>query len=139
MATPEDVCAALAAQISANVAGLRGQTDGFTVANPPVAVVLPAQGQFIDYLIAEQTGLADYTYRVVILVSKASGRAGTLQLYAYMATRGASSVPAAILADPTLGHVVDYAVPVEAIYAPQINWAGVDYMGAEIIVKVGAE
>ena len=61
------------------------------------------------------------------------------ELDGYLAPAGASSVPAAILADPTLGGVCDFCIPTEAVFADTINWAGIDYMGAEIICRAGAE
>lgn len=139
MATPSAVRAALASVISANVAGLRGQTDPEQIANPPVAIVLPAQGTYINYAVSLEHGVWEVFIRVVILVSRASMRAGIAQLDGYLAPGGTASVPAAILKDPTLGGVTDFCVPVQATAPIDISWAGVDYLGAEIICQAGAE
>ena len=137
MSSPAEIRAALATYITANVPGLRGLTDPGTIANPPVAVVLPAQGTYIDYTVALNTGITDVNLRVVILVSRASERVALPLLDDYLDPH--SGVPAAILKDPTLGGVVDYVVPVEAIVPGDITWAGVEYLGAEIVCRAGAE
>ena len=139
MAAPSVIRAALAAFITTNVPGLRGLTDPGSIANPPVAVVLPAQGTYIDYAVAFEHGVSEITVRVVILVSRASERTAIVQLDGYLAPAGAGSVPAAILEDPTLGGACDYCIPQEAIFVGDINWAGIDYLGAEIICRAGAE
>lgn len=137
--TPLAIREALAEFITANVAGLRGQTDPGTVANPPVAVVLPAQGTYIDYTAALNPRLADITIRILILVSRASDRVAIEQLDGYLAPYGASSVAAAILANDTLGGACDYCIPQQATGPTPISWAGIDYFGAEIICRAGAE
>jgi hypothetical protein len=138
MSTPAAVREALAAYITANVTGLRALTDPGSIANPPVAVVLPPQGTYINYTVALDQGVWDPMIRVVIIVSRASERVATPLLESYLAPYGASSIPAAILADPTLGGACDYCVPVESVFLGEVNWAGVDYFGAEIICQAGA-
>jgi hypothetical protein len=139
MTSPSEVREALAAFITANITGLRGLTDPGSIANPPVAVVLPAQGTYIDYTVALEHGVTEANLRVVILVSRASERTAMPLLDGYLAPYGPSSIPAAILADPTLGGACDYCIPAEAIFSGEINWAGIDYFGAEIICRAGAE
>ena len=139
MGTPAAIRAALAAQITANVAGLRSVTDPGTVVNPPVIVVLPAQGTYIDYLVAQPPHVYDITIRVVILVSRASERAMLPVLDGYLAPSGATSIPAAILKDPTLGGVTDYCIPQMALGPADITWSGIDYLGAEITCQAAAE
>ena len=139
MSTPSEVREALAAFITANIPGLRALTDPTSIANPPVAVILPPRGTYINYTVAMNQGVWDPTIRVVILVSRASERIATPLLESYLAAYGPSSIPAAILKDPTLGGACDYCVPVESVFTGEINWAGVDYFGAEIICQAGAE
>lgn len=136
--TPEQIAQAIAT-FCQNVSGLRTVTDPTTITNPPVAAVLPPTGTFIDYRVALEHGIAAYSWRIVILVSRSHDRSTLPQLYGYLATSGSMSIPAAILTDPTLGHTVDYCVPVEATGPHDIVWAGVDYLGAEILVEAGAE
>ena len=139
MATPTQIRAALAAQINAAIPGLRIVTDASTVVSPPVIIVLPAQGTYINYLVAEPPGMYDITIRVVVLVSMASERAQLPILDAYLAPSGPSSIPAAILADPTLGNITDYCIPSEASGPAEITWSEVAYLGAEITCTAGAE
>ncbi len=139
MGTPSQIRDALAAHIDAAIPGLRGLTDPGSIANPPVAVVLPGQGTYIDYTVALEHGVYDISIRVVVLVSRASERTGMELLDGYLAPAGASSVAAAILADETLGGVTDYCIPQEATFPGTISWSGVDYFGAEIICTAAAE
>jgi len=138
MSTPVQIREALAAQINDAIPGLRALTDPGSIANPPVAVVLPAQGAYIDYTVAFESRVYEINVRVILLVSRASERTGVALLDGWLAPAGSGSVPQAILADPTLGGVTDYCIPQEAIFAGDINWAGVDYFGAEIICRAGA-
>jgi hypothetical protein len=139
MTSPSEVREALAAYITANITGLRGLTDPGSIANPPVAVVLPVQGTYIDYTVALEHGVTEINLRVVILVSRASERTAMPLLDGYLAPYGTSSIPAAILKDPTLGGACDYCIPQEAIFDGEINWAGIDYFGATVICRAGAE
>ena len=139
MTSPGVIREALATFITANVPGLRALTDPGSIANPPVAVILPAQGTYIDYALALEHRVTELNLRVVVLVSRASERIAIAELDAYVAPYGGSSIPAAILTDPTLGGACDYCIPVEAVFAADVNWAGVDYMGAEITCRAGAE
>ena len=139
MSTPSEVREALAAFITANISGLRALTDPTSIANPPVAVILPPRGTYIHYTVAMNQGVWDPTIRVVILVSRASERIATPMLESYLAAYGPSSIPAAILKDPTLGGVVDFCVPVESSILGDVNWGGVDYFGAQIILEAGAQ
>ena len=138
MSTPSEVREAVADFITANV-GLRTLTDPGSIANPPVAVVLPPQGLYINYKVALDTAVWDPMVRVVILVSRASERIAMPLLESYLQPYGATSIPAAILKDPTLGGVVSYCVPAESSLLGDVNWGGVDYFGAEIILEAGAQ
>ena len=60
-------------------------------------------------------------------------------LESYLQPYGATSIPAAILKDPTLSGVVDFCVPVESSFLATVNWAAVDYYAAEIILEAGAQ
>ena len=130
---------ALAAQITANVTGLRATALMAGAPNPPTAVIIPARGTFLDYTVTLETGVADYALEVVLLVSYADERAAQNQLDSYLATTGAASVPAAILKDPSLGGVVDYVTPESAVDYGLIEWAGVQFLSARILVTVGTK
>jgi hypothetical protein len=137
MASMAAVRAALAAQIAANVTGLRATGLMTGQVSPPMAVVLPARGTFLSYEETFEPGVADYPLEVVLLVSYADERAAQGQLDGYLSATGASSVPAAILKDPTLGGTVDYCVPESAADYGLLDWAGVSYLSARIVVTAG--
>jgi hypothetical protein len=139
MSSPLAIREAVAAYLPTAITGLRAGTDPGTIANPPVALVLPAQGTYIDYTVALNPHLYDVRIRVVILISRASERAGFELLDQYLEPYGASSIVAAILANPTMSGACDYVVPQQASGPGAISFAGIDYWGAEIICTVGAE
>lgn len=141
--SPLAIREALAAMITATSASwpvpLRSSADPGTIANPPVAIVLPGQGTYIDYTQAMNARVYDVTIRVLILISRASERAGFDLLDTYLEPYGTSSVAAAILANETLSGACDYIVPVQATGPTPISFAGIDYFGAEIICRAAAE
>ena len=47
------------------------------------------------------------------------------------------SIPAAIAADPTLGGLVQWCVPVSVSSYGLVQWAGVGHMGARLQVQAG--
>jgi hypothetical protein len=138
MAVLSDVRTALAAAVD-NVPGLRatGQMSGEI--NPPVAVIVPARGTFISYSETFEQNVVDMSLEIVLLVSYADERAGQLLLDGYLSATGASSVRAAIAADPTLGGVVDWATLEQADGYGMISWGGIDYLGARLQVTLGTE
>ena len=140
MSSPLAIREALAAYLDNNaVEGLRAGTDPGSLANPPVALVLPAQGLYVDYTAALNPRLYDVVVRIVILVSRASERAGFALLDGFLAPYGATSIAAAILANDTLSGACDYIIPVQANGPTPISFAGIEYFGAEIICRAAAE
>ena len=137
MASMAAVRAALAAQIAANVAGLRATGLMTGQVSPPMAVVVPARGTFLSYTETLEPGVADIPLEVVLLVSYADERAAQNALDGYLSATGALSVPAAILKDPTLGGAVDFCVPESADSYGLIDWAGVSYLSARVLVTAG--
>src|ERR1700722_10553524 len=95
--SPEAVRAAIADYIAANIPGLRSMTDPGSIANPPLVVVLPAQGTYINYLECLEHGVFEMTIRITVLVSRAIERVAMTQVDSYLAPYGTLSVPAAIL------------------------------------------
>ena len=138
MAVLSDVRAALAAAVD-NVPGLRATGSMAGEISPPVAVVVPARGPFITYGETMEAGVADYELEVILLVSYADERSGQLLLDGYLSATGPNSVRAAVAADPSLGQVVDYAVVTVAQDYGLIDWAGVQYLGARLLVTAGTQ
>lgn len=129
------VRAALAAQLSAKITGLRAVANRNAQISPPAAVVMPVTGTFVRYSTTFQAS-ADLTLRAILLVAEGDSSSGQDLLDPYLATTGAQSVYAAVQADPTLGGVVDSAAVVEATAYGLMNWAGIDYLACHFIVTV---
>ena len=136
MATLTEIRDALAAQISALVPGLRTAATVPATINPPVAVITPNPAALINYLEVLSSTVATWTMRVYIIVGTVSDRSAQTMLDAFLAPTGGSSVPAAINSDPTLGGVVEYAVPTAAQRYGELQYAGIAYLGCEILVDV---
>lgn len=139
--TPAQLRVGIASYLTAHVPGLRAITDGESVPSPPVAVVLPAPGKYIDYQVSfgPQGGAYNWSTRIIVLVSRGDVRAGTVALDGFLSSHGATSIAAALAADPSCGGVADFVVPVEAAWEGSILWAGEEYMGGTITLDVGAE
>jgi len=145
---PGAIRAGIAAYITAHVTftdgsgktqRLRGLTDGETIASPPVAVVIPPAGQYINYEVSVETGVAEYFFRILVLLSKGDVRANTALLDAFLSPEGTSSIAAAINADTTIGGVADYVHPVDANWLGNVEWAGQEYFAGQITVQAAAE
>jgi hypothetical protein len=148
--TPAQLRAGVAAYLAAHVTytdttgvsqPLRTYTDGETIIEPPCALILPQTGKYIDYLVSfgPQGAAYDWSTRIIVLISKADVRTGTIALDGFLATHGPTSIPAALTADPTCGGVADFVVPVEAQWMGNLEYAGQEFMGGTITLDVGAE
>lgn len=130
---------ALASQITAHT-GLRALGQARDSVNPPCAVILPGQpfityGKTMDY-----SGAADMNLVILVIISDAAPVEKTqraLDAYLGVGANEAASIPNAILADPTLGHVVHFCEPVSAGSYGRIEYAGIVYFGARIDCSVG--
>jgi hypothetical protein len=130
------VRAALAAQLAAQIPGLRVSASRSAQVNVPAAVVLPAPGTVVSYK-ETMDGSADLYLRVVVLVGEGDSSSGQDLMDPYLSTTGGQSIYAAVQADPTLGGVVSYADVWEASGYGMIPWGGVDYLGCSFTVRVG--
>ena len=129
------VRAALATYLTSSI-GLRATPNRFAQINPPMAVVMPQTGSFIRYstTLDQET---DYSLRAIILVSEGDSLSGQDNLDAYLSPTGPNSVYAAVQRDPTLGGVVSFAVVVEATAYGLMNFQGIDYLAAHLVLNVG--
>lgn len=138
MSTLAQIRQALAKQIS-TIPGLVAATYVQGSPNPPVAVVLPATGDALDYTVTMpgSDDVIDAHMRVVLAVGTVADQAATELLDGYLNPGGPQSVRAAIEADPTLGGVVDFAVATGAGRYMMLDWAGAEYLSAEVYVDIG--
>lgn len=100
---------------------------------PPAAVVRRRSSQFD----VTMDGLVDTGWGVTLFVSFANTDVATDQLDEYLDSSGASSIKAAIDADPTLGGVVDFARVANAEGDRVLNYAGTDYLSVEFVIEIG--
>ena len=126
---------ALADTLTARI-GLRATANRFAQINPPMAVIMPQTGTFIRYS-TTMDAETDYSLRVIMLVSEGDSLSGQDLLDGYLSPSGASSIYAAIQAAPTLGGVVSFAAVIEAAAYGLMNFQGIDYLAAHLIVNIG--
>ena len=141
MALGSVIRAGIAAYLDTQIASLNVTDDPESLITPPAAVVLPpASGRYIDYdvAMAPDVPAATFTFRIIVLVSKGDVKASTDAADSYLSTSGTNSIPAALFRDVTCGGVADYVHPVEAVFSGQLTWAGIDYMGGQILLEAGA-
>jgi len=130
---------AVTAAITTNLAGdvLASRTYAFSPdsLNPPTAVVVPGPGTFLTY---DDTFDGTGNFAVVVKILNGSQDSGSSQklLLGYMAKTGATSIRAAILADPKLGGICSYMQIPSAENYGDVEWAGQQYLGFELPVGV---
>lgn len=127
------VRAALAVTL-ARVPGLR-VSPGFTsVVNPPCAIVLPGPRAVLRF--DSMGGGVSFPLRVQLLVGAADDASSQALMDGYLSSAGPASVSAAVLADPTLGGLVEACDPLTGITYGLMDWAGQTYLGAAIDLNV---
>jgi hypothetical protein len=126
--------------IREGIAARLGTIEGLQVyPRPPGTIVVPAavvRRRIINYD-ATFDGVDDTVWSVTVFVSFANTDVSVEQLDSFCAPSGASSVVAAIHADPTLGGVVDFARVTSAEGEKVTNYAGTDYLSAEFAIEIG--
>jgi hypothetical protein len=132
------ITSALAEQIT-EFTGLRADAQARDQISPPVAVILHGQ-PFISY---GQTMDETMTINLVVLVivsdaAPAEKSQRALDAYLGLGSGETVSIPAAILADPTLSGTVHFCEPVTAGPPGRLEYAGVPYFGARINLQAGA-
>ncbi len=132
------VRAALASQITVQT-GLRTLPEARDSIQPPVAVILPGQ-PYVTYG-ATMDGAFTVNLRVLIVISDAAPDEKVQRaLDAYLGIGSgttASSIPDAIMADPTLGGIVHFAEPIAISTYGRISYAGIGYFGSRLDVQIG--
>lgn len=111
--------------------------DVHGVANvPAVAIELDT----IDWDITMARGADSFTFLAYLMVSSADSPSGQRLVRQLLSTGGlAGRVKDALEQDTTLGGLVSYAVATGTRTIGNINFAGVDYQGATIVIEVTAQ
>jgi len=135
MADLTAICNGLAAAVGL-VPGLRVSPTFVAQVNPPAAIIMPQPGLGVKFDTID--GGVSYPLRVVLLVSYTEDASSVALMNGYLASTGPSSVLAAIKANPRLAGVYDYA-NVESVRGYGLReWAGQQYLGADVVVNVMA-
>lgn len=121
---------ALAAAVD-NIAGLRTYAYPPDALAPPAAVVGLPESPFD----ITNGGANEWDVPVYVIVGKVSDRASRAALCNYVTPTGATSVKAAIEADPTLGGTCDSVAVTRAEFST-ITVAGTEYLAAELTASV---
>lgn len=141
MSNLDDVVEALAARIRTGMGTdtIAGRTYAYGIdsINPPTAIVLPSNGDFVDYDVTFD-GQDDFELVVKVLMGSADDRTGQAQLLAYLARSGSTSLREAIYGDSTLGGACSDLKVVGARNFGDVEWAGQIFYGAELVVQVYA-
>jgi hypothetical protein len=128
-------CNGLAAVV-AQIPNLRVSAQFTAQVNPPAAIVLPQQQQVLKYDTLD--GAFSYLLRIVLLASYTEDVSSVTLMNSWLATTGASSVPALIKANPRLAGVYDY-INLDMIRGYGLmEWAGQQYLGAQVMITVMA-
>ena len=133
MADLTSACNALATALGV-IPGLRVNSGFTSQVNPPAAIVMPQPSQSLRF--DTMGGGISYLLRVVILTQYGQDSSSVAALNSYLATTGTNSIAATILANPRLGGAVE-SVNMDAVRGYGLTeWAGQQYLGAQILVTV---
>lgn len=132
MATVAAIRAGLKTAVE-TVTGLRALDYRPGSISPPVAIVALRETRYDVTL----DGADDTTMAVTVYVQFGTDRTSEEDLNGYMDPAGATSIVAAIHADPTLGGVVDFARVVSVADNGLIEYGGAFYLAATFVVEVG--
>jgi len=137
MADIADVLVALASRVKTGIGSdaLSGRVFPYVPDSmvTPWAVVLPAGEQFVNYDLTFD-GAEDFPMLVKVIVGSEMTRPAQERLLGYMDRTGTTSLRAAVYGDPTLGGVVSYVDVLGWQNYGDVEWAGVVYYGAEMLV-----
>ena len=121
---------ALAAAVD-NISGLRTYAYPPDQVSPPAAVVGLPESPFD----ISMGGANEWAIPVFVIVGKVTDRTTRAALCSYVTPTGATSVKAAIEADPTLGGACDSVAVTRAEFST-ITVAGTEYLAAELTANV---
>jgi len=132
MATTTQIREGIAARL-ATISGLHVYPKPPGVIVAPAAVVTRRQTRF-DVTFDDAD---DSSFAVAMFVQFANTDVAHDQMDGYVSPAGASSVVAAIHADPTLGGVVDFVRVTSAEGERLVDYAGTPYLSVEFIIEIG--
>lgn len=122
----------------ATISGLNAYARAKGELRLPAAVVVPEPGAAIAYNATMGRGSDDHTFRIYLLVEQNVEDLDQRALDDYLDGSGSKSIIAAIDGDGSLGGAAHFTRVVGVADYGEITWAGVQYLGAEILVEVTA-
>jgi hypothetical protein len=130
---------ALANQIAAHCTGLRTMAEARDSISPPVAIVLP--GNPLATFGSTMDGAVEFNLVILMIISDAATMERSqkmLDAYLGIGSGEVTSIPNAIMADPSLGGAVHYCEPISVTNYNRIEYAGETYFGARLSCRIGA-
>ena len=134
MASLTAIRAGLAGRL-ATIPGLNTHYVWPSTITPPAAIILPIAGDYKRTMGGTDTL---WTFAITVIVKLGTFESGQDNLDAYLDASGASSIVAAILAEPTLSGVADDVMRVAFTEYADRPVKGVNYMSGTIEVDVWA-
>lgn len=136
MTTPSVGAIATALQAALQtVTGLRTAPYLSDTISPPVALVAI---DTVDYHGALSNADVEHVFTVLVIVGRASDRAGLASMEDYMSQAGASSIRAALEQDLTLGGVVSTLIVRKSGPPTSVGINGAEYISVPFTVEVHA-
>lgn len=132
MPTMSELRTGIATRLS-TITGLRSSATLPDQPTPPQAVVYPER---VQYDTAFGRGSDDYTFAVLVIVGRIAERTAQTSLDGYCNPSGASSIKAAIEAEPTLGGKALDCRVTEMRGQSSLTVGDVTYITAEFLVTV---
>jgi len=138
MAATTATFSGLRTALAAQLATIRGLRTAATVPDnpaPPVAVIVPVN---VEYDTSFGRGTDTYTFSVLLIVGRMSERTAQTTLDAYINPTGATSIKAAINADPTLGGACQSARVTNMVNYGSLIVGDTEYLSADFQITIYA-
>jgi len=138
MAATTATFSGLRTALAAQLATIRSLRTAATVPDnpaPPVAVIVPVN---VEYDTSFGRGTDTYTFSVLLIVGRMSERAAQTTLDAYINPTGATSIKAAINADPTLGGACQSARVTNMVNYGSLIVGDTEYLSADFQITIYA-
>jgi hypothetical protein len=119
------------------IAGLRVSPVFQAQVNPPQVIIMPQPRQALRF--DALGGAVSYPLRIILLASYTEDASSQALMDSYLASSGASSIAAALAANPTLSGAVDYCNMDTVTGYGLMEWAGQQYLGSQILLTVAAK
>jgi hypothetical protein len=138
MAATTATFSGLRTALATQLATIRSLRTAATVPDnpaPPVAVVVPVN---VEYDTSFGRGMDTYTFSVLLIVGRMSERSAQTTLDAYINPTGATSIKAAINADPTLGGACQSARVTNMVNYGSLIVGDTEYLSADFQITIYA-